>query len=436
MKNKSYLLATAAISISIILFILYKAPRIFTSDKLDAVKIYYADNISSAHQKMISLFNEKYKGRIEIVAIDLPFSKFTTNERKEILARSLRSKTDRMDVFAIDLIWGPRFAKWSFDLSPYFSDLQLQKYTDHALTSCLYNDKLISIPFYTDVGLMYYRKDILEKFGFTEKDFEKINASISWEEFIQLGEKIKAESYPVFLFSGDSYEGMICSFHEMISLRQSDEIFQHDQIDLNKKPALQGLSFMVDLIYKYKFTPPQVLQFDENKSKMYALQHDAVFLRGWPGFFNNPDELQDYQDLVKYYKMAPLPHFKGQKHNAVFGGWNLMISKYSKNKMQALEFLKFATSIEMQKVFYEEVGYFPIRKEIYSDSLFIKRNQELQNYENLFKRGRHRPFRENYTKMSDIMSHYFHQALEGKITPKEALLSANKEINSRQVFLK
>jgi multiple sugar transport system substrate-binding protein len=34
------------------------------------------------------LFNSRNKGRIEVVPVNLPFEKFTTNERKELLARS------------------------------------------------------------------------------------------------------------------------------------------------------------------------------------------------------------------------------------------------------------------------------------------------------------------------------------------------------------
>lgn len=75
-------------------------------------RIYFADNISIAHEALIKRFNETYRGEIEVIPVNLPFSKFSTNERKELLARSLRSKSDLIDVFAVDLIWVPRFAKW------------------------------------------------------------------------------------------------------------------------------------------------------------------------------------------------------------------------------------------------------------------------------------------------------------------------------------
>ena len=53
-------------------------------------KIYYADNISTAHQELIDRFNEEHAGKIEVVPVNLPFSKFSTNERKELLTRAFR----------------------------------------------------------------------------------------------------------------------------------------------------------------------------------------------------------------------------------------------------------------------------------------------------------------------------------------------------------
>src|SRR5512139_2892881 len=99
-------------------------------------RIYFADNISAAHQMLIDAFNREYAGRIEVYPVNLPFSKFSTNERKELLARSLRSKSDRIDVFAVDLIWVPRFSKWSEPLGRHFPRESLATTLPQALESC------------------------------------------------------------------------------------------------------------------------------------------------------------------------------------------------------------------------------------------------------------------------------------------------------------
>ena len=146
----------------LILFVL--TPTGFETTHVDKVrKIYFSDNISTAHRKIISLFNEKYKDQIEVIPVNLPFEKFSTNERKQLLARSLRSKSTSLDIFAVDLFWVPRFAKWAEPLGDYFSDSDRENYLDYALETCFYEQKLVSIPLYIDIFGMYYRRDLLEQ---------------------------------------------------------------------------------------------------------------------------------------------------------------------------------------------------------------------------------------------------------------------------------
>jgi multiple sugar transport system substrate-binding protein len=108
--------------IAIFLFILsYSLFSFNLSSSVESklVIIKYADNISPAHQTVVDNFNLEYNGRIKVETINLPFTKFSTNERKELLTRSLRSKSDKLDLFAIDLIWSARFAKWAESLDKY-----------------------------------------------------------------------------------------------------------------------------------------------------------------------------------------------------------------------------------------------------------------------------------------------------------------------------
>ena len=88
----------------------------------DERKIYFVDNISIAHRHVIERFNKLNKGKIKVEVINLSFEKFSTNERKELLARYLRSKNDKIDIFTADQIWAHRFARWAEPMDKYFTD--------------------------------------------------------------------------------------------------------------------------------------------------------------------------------------------------------------------------------------------------------------------------------------------------------------------------
>ena len=427
---------TILISVVSIIFFIYLPLQINLFPETAVRKLYYIDNISDAHLKIIRKFNEKNKNEIEVVPVNLPFNHFTTNDRKEILTRSLRSRSDGIDIFAVDLIWVPRFAKWGYSMDRRFDEKTLREINRIALKACYHNNSLVAFPLFLDIGVLYYRKDLIQSLPDGAAIEQKIQNSLTWDEFISLGKRFRLYRNPFYVFTGGNFEGLLCCFHELLSPEESENIFQKDNIDLNTAAAKKALQLLVDFIYADKFSPYEVTQFDEYNSYIYANEKDAVFLRGWVGYHKQYKDFLKDTSNVSNMEIAPLPHFKGNNTSGVFGGWSLMISKFSNRKEEALKFINFMFEKENQEILYEDGGYLPINTEVYRDSMFIKKHKELAQIERLLQWGKHRPFLENYTKLSEIMSRYFHKALKNEISVNEALTSASLQINNEKVTAK
>ncbi len=391
------------------------------------IKIFFADNISAAHQKVIARFNTLHRGRIEVVPVDLPFTKFSTNERKALLARSLRSKSDRIDVFAVDLIWVSRFAKWSEKLDVHFPTSARRNILSHALQSCYFDSTLVALPFYIDISVLYYRRDLLRNLpNFAELE-SKLQRSITWSEFLALGEQMQTRA--LYLFQADAFEGLMCSYLEVLA-GMNQYLYRDGVLQLHSPEAAQALQFLIDLIHKHKVSPTEVVEFREHQSQEYLLKQQGVFLRAWPGFRKEqiagvPPELQP-QNLG----VATLPHFAGAQPRAIIGGWNVMISKYSTHRAEALEFVKFLLGEEAQKIMFETGGYLPTNNRVYEDSLYLQQQPELSYFRHLLDTGFHRPQLPNYTTISDILSLFLHRALRRELTAEQALKQAALLINS------
>lgn len=398
-------------------------------------KIYYVDNISQTHKLVIDRFNEKNKGRIEVVPINLPFEKFSTNERKELLIRYLRSKSDRVDLFSVDQIWVPRFAKWTEPLTKYFQPSQHQQIIDEAIGTCFYKDDLVALPLYFDIGILYYNNSFLKKLPDYSSIKNELDNSITWDRFISIGRKLKQPGHSFYVFPSDDYEGLMCSFVEMLE-SQNEKLFVNDTIRLNTKAAENALQLLVDLVNKYNLSPKEITNYRETESYFHFINHQDVFLRGWWGFYEWYGKSIKNEDVSNIYKKAPMPHFSGGKPASIIGGWNLMVSKYSTKKSEVIEFVKYLLSDEVQRIFYEDGGYLPIKKSIYSDNKFMERHPELKFYNKILKSGVHRPFSEKYTKCSDIIASYLNLAIQNQIGVKEALGKAQRIINSGDVFIK
>jgi multiple sugar transport system substrate-binding protein len=395
-----------------------------------ATRIYYADNISEAHQKVIDRFNEIYKDQIEVVAVNLPFTKFSTNERKELLARFLRSRSDRIDIFSVDQIWVPRFAKWSLPLDRYFDRATKTKIIEPAAKSSYLNDTLFAIPLYIDVSVMYYRDDLLKKISGGEKSAKQLDESISWEDFIEL--KSRSGNEPFFLFQAADYEGLMCIFLEMMR-SLGKELIINDSLQLHTPEAKKALTLLCDIVQKYNMSPDEVTSLKENQTYDKFFNENYMFLRGWPGLMKNFPDSVNYKINAADIKKVPTPHFGSGDKVSVYGGWNLMISQYSSRIYESVKFIEFLLSEEAQLIMYEEGGYLPVINSLYEDHVD---DQDLQFYRELLDHGVHRPFTERYTGISDILSFYINKAIKGDITVEAALHHASDKINSGSIFIK
>jgi len=113
-----------------------------------------------------------------------------------------------------------------------------------------------------------------------------------------------------------------------------------------------------------------------------------------------------------------------------------MVSKSSTKKEAAVEFIRFLQSDYSQRLLFERAGYMPVVNSVYQDSLFLVTHPELTFYKKIMQNGFHRPALVEYTKTSNIISHFIHLAIKQDLTVKDALRQANDMIQSNAILIK
>lgn len=432
--NKNFLSLISVILIVFVFFLFIGLPLREAGGQNTIQKIYFADDITDAHQKIINKYNEINAGRIEVIPIDLPFNKFTTNERKELLTRAFRSKSDKIDVFSVDYIWVPRFAKWAEPISENFETAHKNRILKYALNSCYFNGQLVAVPLKIDVGTMYFRKDLIEHLPNYKAIEKQILESITWDELIKLQRKINIKKDSYFIYPADDYEGLVCNFFEMI-LNQDRTFFERGELLFNSKEPRIALNLLRNLIHKYKISPPEIKNYNEMLSCQHYVKNDGLFIRYWPEFLI--DYNKHFFDPKKEpeFIRAPLPHFKGTKNASVFGGWNLMVSKFSNNKKASMDFIKYLISEEAQNIFLEgDVP--PVLNTFYNNTEKYIKNKFLNFYKKLFDSGVYRPSWVEYTRISDIVAYNANKAISGEMTVDEALTNIDEMIKKQKVIIR
>lgn len=400
----------------------------------DVKEIYFADRLTQAHHILIEKYNKENKGKIKVVPIDFSNYDFSTNERKELLARSLRGRGDGIDLLAVDVIWVQRFAQWCEPLDKYFPIDEQSTLLDLTMQSCYSNGELLAVPLNISHGVIFYREDLIKKIDKNGELVKTLRGNITWSDFINLGRKLKSE-YPFYIFPAADYEGLICVYMELL-LGLEPKYFEKWGFNLNTPSAEQALNILVDLVNKYQLTPSIVTEFTEVPSYEYYLNNDALFIRGWQTY--DKDFRQSPFDSVKerQLKKMAIPHFINGKPASVFGGWHLMISKFSTNKKEVVDFVKFLLEESSQEVFYTEAGYSPVIKKFYEDEEYLNKYPEISELKKIYKTGVYRPAHKKYTKYSEIISHYLTLAIKNEISSVDALNAATQDIQSDKILVK
>ncbi|MBI2349189.1 MAG: extracellular solute-binding protein, partial [Deltaproteobacteria bacterium] len=138
----------------------------------------------------------------------------SSTEFHDLVTQKLRNRDPHMDVFFMDVIWPAEFAAagWALPLDEFFPVSEQQKFLEAPILANRYRGRIYGAPVFIDAGLLYYRRDLLAKYGFSPPQ--------TWPELVRQARKILAEENEPQLtcYSGqfNQYEGLICNMMEYI----------------------------------------------------------------------------------------------------------------------------------------------------------------------------------------------------------------------------
>jgi multiple sugar transport system substrate-binding protein len=362
-------------------------------------------------------FEAEHAG-IEVDLIEGPQS---TDMRENLYTASLLARDPTFDLVYMDVTWTAKFAAagWLLPLDGHVSAEERLSFLPAALTAGEFAGHLYRVPVRTDVGLLYYRRDRLESAGRGPPG-----------SFAELGEAARSlQSAPGvwgFVWQGKQYEGLICTFNEVL---QGHGGFWVDPttlaVGLDRPEAVAALSFLVSCIRDTHISPPGVTTYQEEESRRLFQDGRAIFLRNWPYVWRlAQSEDSPVRGQVGVMSMV---HAPGGRSAGTLGGWGLGVSAFSLRPDLAMAFIRTATSLEAQRWLCSPTGYAPARRDAYRDAELLAANPFLLELERLHASAVPRPALARYALASDILQRHLSAALAGVDDPRGALDAAARE---------
>ncbi len=375
-------------------------------------------------KKLIEGFNRRYKGEIQVTWREMPAA---SADYFEQIQAELQSGQSKVDIIAGDVVWPAQFAAngWILDLSDRFSGGMQQDYLDGPLESVRYEDAVYGVPWFTDAGMFYLRKDLLERSGFS-------GPPRTWDEMKQMAEKVRRDRGTKFgyVFQGSQDEGGVVDALEHV-WNAGGDVLDGQRVVIDSPESAQGLTLRRSMIVD-GIAPEASGDYTTQESQVVFTNGDSVFMRNWPFVFGLLSDPQTSRVRPDQVDIASLPVVdQADQSFTGLGGWNFMVNATSEDKLdQIWTFIEYMSAPEQQKTFALESARLPTLRSLYEDEEVLNRLPVARLGREALENARPRPVSPYYSDMSLAMAEQFNASLKGEVPVEGALRNLREELQS------
>jgi multiple sugar transport system substrate-binding protein len=363
--------------------------------------------------RQLARFNAEHPG-IRVIRRDTPDA---ADQRHQLYVQWLNARATDPDILQLDAIWTPEFAAagWIFPLDRFKPDTAA--FFPNTIVANRWRDTLFALPWFVDVGMLYWRTDLLPAPPSTLAELVRDARTARQKHGLPYG----------LVFQGARYEGLVTNFLEYLGAF-GGQIIEAGRVVVSSDAGRKALTEMRDEIYREEIVPSAVLTWHEEESRFAFQNGESVFMRNWPYAVGL---LQDSSSsrVAGKFSVAPMPAGPGGSPTAALGGAQLAINRRTENPEAAWAVIDYLTRPEQMLERARVVGQFPARVELYDgDRLTADLRIPPATARKVIEYAVPRPVTPVYNQLSEILQIYLHRALTRQATPAAALARAQTEM--------
>jgi trehalose/maltose transport system substrate-binding protein len=354
------------------------------------------------------------------IAVDVQALPNGADLAHQLLVTSLGAGGEDMDVFVLDVVWVAELARagWLADLSDAFPPARVrEEFLSGPAAAVVQGERTFAVPWYVDVGLLYYRTDLVPE---PPRTYAALAAAIR-------AAQAEAPGIAGYVWQGRQYEGLSCNFFEAL-WGHGGAALEGDRLQLDTPAARAALGWLRELVAD-GLSPRSVVTAAEEDARRAFQEGRAAFMRNWPYAW---PLLQDPASPVRgKVGVAPLPGETGPAPGAL-GGWQLAISSRAPpaRRAAAARLVAHLTSAGANAVLAIHYGRNPARRAAYDDPRIRAEAPFIAGLLPLVERARPRPVTPYYMLAADSLQGELSAAVSGLRPPAEALARAQAQADA------
>lgn len=360
------------------------------------------------------------------IGVEFVIGPSSANERLTQYLQFLGAHSSDIDIYQIDVTWPGMLAPHFVDLGDAF-EIGTGDYLSELVENNTVEGRLIAAPWFADAGMLYYRTDLLEEYGYE-------GPPATWDELesmaaeIQAGERERGNpDFWGFVWQGRAYEGLTCNALEWQVAHGGGTIVDAGgKVTVNNEDTERALRRAAGWVGS--ISPPGVTSYQEEEARVLFQNGKAAFMRNWP--YAYPLAQGEDSPVRDRISIAPLPREKGPAA-ATLGGWQLAVSAYSEHAEEAIRFVKAMTSAPAQKKRFLEAGLIPTRPALLDDPEVVESIPYASRLSEVLAKAVARPSTAAGRQYNEVSTAYFtavHHVLTGNRDAKDVLPDLEQDL--------
>jgi multiple sugar transport system substrate-binding protein len=352
------------------------------------------------------------------VPVQLRVTPDAADQRHQLYVQWLNAHAVEPDVLQLDVVWTPEFAAagWLLPLDAFAPPVG--DFFPATISANRWDGALFALPWFVDVGVLYWRTDLLDRAPLTFAELTSVAARARETSKLQFG----------FAWQGARYEGLIATFLEHLGGFGGRILDDEGHVVVDGEAAVRALTYMRDSIYTQGVVPGAVLTWHEEEARFAFQNGDAVLMRNWPYAFTLLQRAGESR-VAGTFGIAPMPSEPGGQPTGTIGGSQLAVNARTRHAADAYALIAYLTAPEQMLERATAIGQYPPRPAMYdTPAMDAALGAPARDIRRIVERATPRPVTPVYTELSEILQIHLHQALTGQAEPGDALTAAAGEM--------
>ena len=372
----------------------------------------FAGSAVGAEAGVIRRQLDRFQSAHPSLRIELRVTPDAADLRHQLYVQWLNARAPDPDVLQLDVVWTPEFAAagWILDLDQFHP--VTADFFDAAISATRWKYRLYALPWFIDVGMLYWRTDLMPHPPADIDDLER------------LARRAQTEVPFGLVWQGARYEGLVTVFLEYLGAFGGTILDDEGRVVVDSDAAVTALTRMRDEIGSTRVVPPAVLTWQEEQVRFAFQNGQAAFMRNWPYAYGL---LQDRSQsrVAGRFGVASMPGSNGGAPTSTLGGSVLAINAYSGDRETAYRLIDFLLQPEQLVERARLAGQYPPRRALYeTEALATALRIAPGEARRIIEHAVARPATPVYSELSEMLQIALHRALTNQQEPRSALEGA------------